>query len=36
MPGMVNSPSCRKPFIEHFAFQCGYCTAGFLNEGQVC
>jgi aerobic-type carbon monoxide dehydrogenase small subunit (CoxS/CutS family) len=25
----------RKAFIEHFAFQCGYCTAGFLNEGQV-
>jgi len=22
-------------FIEHFAFQCGYCTAGFLNESQV-
>lgn len=22
-------------FIRHFAFQCGYCTAGFLNEGQV-
>ena len=22
-------------FIEHFAFQCGYCTAGFVNEGQV-
>ena len=22
-------------FVEHFAFQCGYCTAGFLNEGQV-
>jgi len=22
-------------FIEHFAFQCGYCTAGFLGEGQV-
>jgi aerobic-type carbon monoxide dehydrogenase small subunit (CoxS/CutS family) len=22
-------------FIEHFAFQCGYCTAGFLNEAQV-
>jgi len=25
----------QKSFIEHFAFQCGYCTAGFLNEGQV-
>ena len=25
----------QKTFIEHFAFQCGYCTAGFLNEGQV-
>jgi aerobic-type carbon monoxide dehydrogenase small subunit (CoxS/CutS family) len=22
-------------FIERFAFQCGYCTAGFLNESQV-
>jgi aerobic-type carbon monoxide dehydrogenase small subunit (CoxS/CutS family) len=25
----------QKAFIENFAFQCGYCTAGFLNEGQV-
>jgi len=25
----------QKTFIEHFAFQCGYCTPGFLNEGQV-
>jgi aerobic-type carbon monoxide dehydrogenase small subunit (CoxS/CutS family) len=25
----------QKAFIEHFAFQCGYCTAGYLNEGQV-
>ncbi len=27
--------SLQKAFIEHFAFQCGYCTAGFLNEAQV-
>src|SRR3954464_8697071 len=27
--------SLQKAFIEHFAFQCGYCTAGFLNESQV-
>jgi aerobic-type carbon monoxide dehydrogenase small subunit (CoxS/CutS family) len=25
----------QRSFIDHFAFQCGYCTAGFLNEGQV-
>ncbi|GLK72308.1 2Fe-2S iron-sulfur cluster binding domain-containing protein [Ancylobacter dichloromethanicus] len=25
----------QKSFISHFAFQCGYCTPGFLNEGQV-
>ena len=25
----------QKAFIEHFSFQFGYCTAGFLNEGQV-
>jgi aerobic-type carbon monoxide dehydrogenase small subunit (CoxS/CutS family) len=25
----------QKAFIEHFAFQWGYCTAGFLNESQM-
>ena len=25
----------QKAFIDHFSFQCGYCTAGFLNESQV-
>jgi aerobic-type carbon monoxide dehydrogenase small subunit (CoxS/CutS family) len=25
----------QKSFVEHFSFQCGYCTSGFLNEGQV-
>ncbi len=25
----------QKAFVEQFSFQCGYCTAGFLNEGQV-
>ena len=25
----------QKAFVEHFAFQCGYCTAGFVNESQV-
>ena len=25
----------QRAFVEHFSFQCGYCTAGFVNEGQV-
>jgi aerobic-type carbon monoxide dehydrogenase small subunit (CoxS/CutS family) len=34
-PRTGNSPSC-KGLYRTFAFQCGYCTPGFLNEGQVC
>ena len=30
-----NLTALQKSFIEHFAFQCGYCTPGFLNEAQV-
>ena len=30
-----NLTPMQKSFIEHFAFQCGYCTPGFLNEAQV-
>ena len=30
-----NLTPLQKGFIEHFAFQCGYCTPGFLNESQV-
>lgn len=25
----------QKAFVTNFSFQCGYCTAGFVNEGQV-
>ena len=25
----------QRAFVDHFSFQCGYCTPGFLNEGQV-
>jgi aerobic-type carbon monoxide dehydrogenase small subunit (CoxS/CutS family) len=34
MPGGELTP-LQSAFIEHFSFQCGYCTPGFLNEGQV-
>lgn len=27
--GLVNAP-IQKAFVENFAFQCGYCTSGFL------
>lgn len=25
----------QEAFLEHFSFQCGYCTPGFVNEAQV-
>jgi len=25
----------QQAFLEHFSFQCGYCTPGFVNEAQV-
>jgi aerobic-type carbon monoxide dehydrogenase small subunit (CoxS/CutS family) len=25
----------QQAFLEHFSFQCGYCTSGFVNEAQV-
>lgn len=25
----------QRAFVEHFAFQCGYCTSGFVNAGTV-
>ena len=25
----------QKAFVTHFSFQCGYCTSGFVNRGQV-
>jgi aerobic-type carbon monoxide dehydrogenase small subunit (CoxS/CutS family) len=35
LPRTASLSILQKAFIEHFAFQCGYCTAGFLNESQV-
>jgi aerobic-type carbon monoxide dehydrogenase small subunit (CoxS/CutS family) len=32
---VVRLSPVQQSFVEHFSFQCGYCTAGFVNEGQV-
>lgn len=31
--GLINTP-IQKAFVEKFAFQCGYCTSGFIMNSQ--
>ena len=33
--GVVQPSAMQKAFLEHFAFQCGYCTPGFVNSATV-
>ena len=33
--GVVHPSDLQKAFLEHYAFQCGYCTPGFVNSATV-
>ena len=33
--GMVHPSPMQKAFLEHYSFQCGYCTPGFVNSATV-
>lgn len=33
--GVVHPSPMQKAFLEHYAFQCGYCTPGFVNSATV-
>ena len=33
--GQITASAVQKAFLEHFSFQCGYCTPGFVNSATV-
>ena len=33
--GVVHPSPMQKAFLEHYSFQCGYCTPGFVNSATV-